>query len=341
MQKNGSKKSSNIAVCGIDAGGTKSEGVLASTDGRILFRNRLGCGNYQAAGINAAEETLSILLKSLEDKASESGHEILASGYGISGYDRKKDMDIIEEMICRIDPLRLKFIANDTFLILRAGTPDGVGVAVVSGTGPNTVGRNALHEEYRVGGLSSELGDFGGGMDIAREAIKCARRGKDGRGNSTILEHMIVKKFSLNEIEDVMDWFIGLSSENIDISEITRLVFEAAKKGDAVARNILIKAGKELGLCARLTAGKLFSTDQHVTLVLGGSVLQKGEDSLMRDTLIQDFRKEYQDAEAVLLSCPPVAGAVLHAVDILAEKGLLPGKWPDHEIQEKICDELK
>lgn len=339
MQKNESKNLSKIAVIGIDAGGTKTEGVLASIDGKVLFKYRLGCANYQAIGIEDSKKVLSSIVKKCERKAKEFGLSIKASGYGISGLDRIKDAEAIENMIKAIDPVRPKVIANDTFLILRAGTIDGVGVAVVSGTGPNTVGRNSKGNEFRIGGLCYELGDFGGGLDIAREAVRRARRGKDGRGKPTTLGKKIITKFKLKEIEDIMDAFIF--SEDLismNLGEITPIVFECASEGDEVAREILNEAGTELGLCARLVARKLFKKKDKINIVLGGSVLQKGENPIMRESLIREFKTEFSNVDIIKLDSPPVLGGILFAIDKMKENGLLPDgyKWPDIEVLKKF-----
>lgn len=332
------KKLNNMAVIGIDAGGTKTEGVLASIQGKILFQHKLRCGNYQSIGIRAAEQVILSILTILKNKANESGFQIGAICYGMAGFDRKKDRDVIETMIQHIDPERPKIMVNDTFLILRAGTIDGVGVAVVSGTGPNTVGKNNAGDEWKVGGLTFELGDFGGGMDIAREAIIRARRGKDGRNKPTVLEQMIITKFNLKEIEDILDRFIWGGENSFDLSQITPLVFMAAKQKDEAARQILMEAGMELGLCARLVAKKLFKQNDKINLVLGGSVLQQGEDSIMRETLVKQLKKEFPHVKVIKLSCPPVLGGIFYAIDILKQKRMLPDDyiWPDAEIQAKF-----
>ncbi|MBM4386374.1 MAG: hypothetical protein FJ088_01465 [Deltaproteobacteria bacterium] len=220
-------------------------------------------------------------------------------------------------------------VCNDTFIILRAGTDDGAGVAVVSGTGANCVGAGRDGSQHRVGGLLSELGDYGGAYDLAIDALRASRRGKDGRAEPTMLHDMIVSRFGLSEIEDIADLYAP-GGVGVQIEEIVRMVFEAANKRDAIAIGILTKAGKELGLCARLVAERLFGKDEEFPLVMGGSVLQKGSSPHFRETIVADVKKVFQLIKPVLLDCEPVSGAAMYAFDTLEKE-----RGPDDEARKK------
>lgn len=307
------------ALIGIDAGGTKTLGICVSLDKGILKKTLTGGSNHQVVGMNNTERILRELFTELKNGAEKEGHSVAAYCFGISGLDRKKDEVAFGAMAKGIAGEIPGRVCNDTFLILRAGTSDGVGVAVVSGTGANCVGIGRDGSQHRVGGLLSELGDYGGAYDLAIDALRASRRGKDGRGEWTILHDMIVSRFGLSEIEDIADLYTpgGLG---VQVEEVVRMVFEAADKGDAVAIGILTKAGKELGLCARLVAGKLFGADDEFPLVMGGSVLQKGSSPHFRETIVADARAAFPMIKPVLLDCAPVAGALMYAFDTLEKE---------------------
>ena len=242
----------NIAIAGIDAGGTKTAGLLVDLEGNILARSLAGPGNYQAIGVDAAEAELKRALYPLVDAAESRGLELGGVGFGISGWDRPRDETVIRAMIERVCPDTPRAVMNDTYLILRAGSDDGVGVAIVSGTGSNTVGRGADGRLYRVGGLMNELGDTGGAVDIGIEAIRSARRAVDGRGRATLLLPMILEELGIEDIEDVADMFISEFGSLGDPAALAPLIFEAANEGDRVAREILEHAGDELGIVTTL-----------------------------------------------------------------------------------------
>lgn len=338
-----------FAVIGVDAGGTKTAGVLATPEGRVLARRVGGPANWQSVGRVAARESLRDVLGPLVAAARTEGRRVLAVAYGLSGLDRPADRRVLDEVVAAVNPEgAATLLVNDTFLILRAGTPDGVGVAVVSGTGPNTVGWGPDGTEFRVGGVGSEFGDFGGGGDIGAEALRAARRGHDGRGPATSLHDRILAFLGVGDILDLVDWFVADSGRHFGPSVLAPLVFEAAADGDAVAAGILRASGEELGLCARLVAERLFPRDAALPLVMGGSVLQRGALPLVRDAVVAGVRSAFPNVRPRVLSEEPVCGGVLLALDratgrrggaALPEAAALG--WPDPAVQERLATALR
>ncbi len=327
-----------FALLGVDAGGTKTAGLAMTLDGRVLAHVLTGPGNYQAIGVARTRATLIEVVGPLVEACRRDGLAPGAVTYGLSGLDRPRDHAVLDRMTAEVavevgEPslARSRVLVNDTFLILRAGTDDGVGVAVVSGTGANTVGRGRDGREARVGGLASELGDTGGASDIAIAGLRAARRGKDGRGPKTLIEDLVVRHLGLDEIEDLVDFMIprdepegppGLPFGAL-ASTLAPLVFEAAEAGDEVARAILVEMGRELGLSVRIVASQLFRADEPFPLVFGGSVLTRATCPLFARTIEAEARSAFPRIEVRSIEAPPVVGGVLLAWDWLAEQCLL------------------
>ena len=338
------------AVVGVDGGGTKTAIVAVSLDGDVLAWNVGGPSNYHGLGVRQAKENLMQALSPVIQTIFNLGAEVVAIAYGLSALDRKKDLLVLDSVTGEIAQhfgIRAlqtqKVLVNDTFLILRAGTKDGVGVAVVSGTGANTVGKNRAGKEYRVGGLASELGDSGGAIDISVKALSAARRGKDGRGKKTILEERIVRALGIDEIEDIVDFLIGEKNLGIGVlaGYIAPIVFEAAEAGDDVAKEILLQMGRELGLCARLVSRALFTPHEPFPLVMGGSTLTKPACPIFRDTIVAEVKSEFPFVEPVVLDCPPVVGAVMLAMDLLKTGSGLEEGWPAGFTEEDFQNKIK
>lgn len=337
------------AVVGVDAGGTKTAAVLATPDGLVLARRVGGPANWQAVGRAFAEASLRDVLTPLAAAAAAHGRRVVAAAYGLSGLDRPADRVVLDEVVGAVNPAgSATLLVNDTFCILRAGTPDGVGVAVVSGTGPNTVGWGPDGTEHRLGGVGSELGDFGGGGDIGAEALRAARRGHDGRGPATSLHERIRAFLGVADLLDLVDWMVADSDRHFSPSVLAPLVFAAAADGDAVALGILRWAGEELGLCARLVAERLFRPEDAFPLVMGGSVLQRGALPVVRDAVVAGVQAAFPAARPRVLSAEPVCGAVLLALDRAA--GLRGGaalpaaagwRWPDEGVQARLAAALR
>ncbi len=302
---------------GIDGGGTKTAGLLIDQDGRIIKQVQYGPTNYQAVGLDRFKEVLSELLKELLDVASDEKINVKSIGYGLSGLDRPQDEDRIMPVVEALS-LGFKYTAvNDTYLILRAGSVDYTGVAVVSGTGSNCVGRNSDGKTYRIGGLCFEMGDFGSGWDIAVAGLRAAKRGTDGRGPKTLIHDLIIEAMEFKSIDDAMDFLIECQDPSALYEKITPIVFQAAAKGDMVAIEILTLTGRELGMTASLVASHLFDIEEAFNCVVGGSVLMSDYTSIMRKALETELNRRFPNANVVRLKRPPVYGAVLLAAQMV------------------------
>lgn len=305
-----------LAVIGVDAGGTKTAGALALADGTVIARSLDGPGNYQATGLAGAETTYRRVLGPLCAAAERRGLHLAAAAFGLSGLDRPRDAERLGPMVRGLLPVAVDILlVNDTFIILRAGSPGGFGVAVVSGTGSNCVAVGRDGRQERIGGLGGEFGDDGSADFIGRMGLRAAFRGLDGRGPRTALTEQVIATCGLVRLDDIIDRFIADAGEPLSIGLLAPIVFESARAGDAVARQVLVAAGEELGLCAALLAGRLFQADDRFPLVLGGSVLQKGAVDAMERALVARVHRDFPLAEPITLAEPPLHGAVLLALD--------------------------
>ncbi|MEZ4267861.1 MAG: BadF/BadG/BcrA/BcrD ATPase family protein [Myxococcota bacterium] len=305
-------------VIGLDAGGTKTAGALATLDGRVVARARSGPGNYQSIGAAAARGVYAEVLGTLFARAEEAGITVVACAFGLAGLDRPKDAAVLEPLLAALLPAGVgRVVVNDTFLVLRAGSASGCGVAVVSGTGSNCCGVAPDGRQTRIGGLGYEFGDGSGAGDLGVDVVRAAFRGEDGRGAPTLLSGLLKKRFHLERLDDLVDAHLADAPRPAPPAGLLApLVFEAACAEDAVAIELLEVAGRDLGLSARLVAERLFEPTDRFPLVLGGSVLQLGTHDAMRAALLSTVQARFPLAEPVVLETPPLAGAILLALDL-------------------------
>src|SRR5262249_13889324 len=132
------------------------------------------------------------------------------------------------------------------------GALDGKqGVVLIAGTGSIAMGMNAARHVERSGGWGPTLGDEGSGYDIARQALKAVIASFDGRAPKTVLTDRICEQFGIETAKDLPGVIYSGDhngdSESVAIASLARLVAEAATEGDEVARDILARAGKDLG----------------------------------------------------------------------------------------------
>jgi N-acetylglucosamine kinase-like BadF-type ATPase len=313
--------SSPHLVVGIDGGGTKTEcAALSLADGRHCCIRGPG-SNYQGIGIRRAEEVWKGLLDQCLAALHAAREDLAAVGFGVAGWDRPKDETVIRGAFDRLFGNTPREFVNDTHLILRAGTRDGLGVAVVSGTGCNAVGAAPGGRRFRVGGLGPDFGDVGSAADIGAEALRRAFRSLDDRGPTTRIAELIVERLGLERLDDLVDLFIAdaraeAAAQAFHVGLLAPLVFEAAAQGDEVAIAVLEWAGREVALSARAVARNLFSQTDSFPVVMGGSVFQAGRTDHMRQAFVVDVNREFPNARPVVLASKPVVGAVLYALDL-------------------------
>jgi len=311
-------------VAAIDGGGTKTlVAAMRLSDGAIWTEQGDG-SNYQGCGIAKATAIWRSLLDDVLGRFGATRAHVAAAGLGIAGFDRPKDEIVLAAAFDELLPGIPRELANDAYPVLRAGTSDGVGVAVISGTGCNAMGTGPAGKRYRIGGLGPDFGDLGSGTDIAIEALRRAFRSQDGRGPQTLLAHLIRQKLGLQRLDDLVDLSMHDSRPGTAYHPglLAPLVFEAAGLGDPQAISVLEWAGSELGLSARAVARQLFSWDAAFPLVMGGSVLQRSRTSHLRDALVADVRREFPRVTPVLLDLHPVAGGISYALDLAAGLGV-------------------
>ncbi len=324
------------AVLGIDSGNTKTAAVCCTLDGRLVAWHRVGSSNYQTLGINRAKEALAEAVGPVVAVAHAAGLEIGAFGIGLNGLDREKDVEILAplvdqlvELVARNIPVTAGApcsIRNDAFLVLRAGTDDGIGIAVSSGSGGNCVGVASDGRRLQVGGLAAEVGDSGGAGHIALAALRAAGLARDGRGWRTTFSDKVVALLELSSIEDIVDFTIPdrvppayQTDGPPQVGLLAPLVFQSAAEGDLVCRTILADMGRELGRAARIAAFRLgFLPDDPVPLVLGGSVLMHAEDPTFERAIVLEMQTMYRNTTPLKLAHHPVLGSLLLALDALA-----------------------
>jgi len=326
----------DTAVIGIDSGNSKTAAVCCTPDGRVVAWHRVGSSNYQTLGAARAQAALTEALLPVARAARAAGLTVRAFGIGLNGLDRPKDRDVLAPLVAQviarlgedvpIAPAAPCVLRNDAFLVLRAGTDDGVGIAVSSGSGGNCAGASRDGRLLQVGGLTGELGDGGGAGHIALEALRAAGLARDGRGWRTSFSDKVVALLGLSSIEDIVDFAIpgqapaGWQDDGPpQVGLLAPLVFQAAAEGDLVCRRILADVGCALGRAARIAAFRLgFAPDDPVPLVLGGSVLMHAEDPTFARAILLEMQTQYRNAVPSTLAHHPVLGALLLGLDALA-----------------------
>ncbi len=299
---------------GVDGGNSGTRALLIDADGRVCGYGQGGNANYQGQGLDAA---LGHVTAAIDEACQTAGLALgrVAHAYlALAGDDTVDDHALLTVGLRDALPGLAFALGNDVWAGLRAGSVGGVGVAVNCGSGTGTVGRNARGETVIIPDLGYAFGDSGGGVQIAVDAFRAVIRAWDGRGEPTALTALLL---DLTGLPDVEQLYLEMHRRHVgrDVYRAaTRLVFQAAAGGDAVAAGILRRIGTEMGTSAAAVARRLALQGERFPLVLTGGTFRTLRSPLAA-AVIERLHAEAPRAEPTLPLLHPVAGAVLLALD--------------------------
>ena len=279
------KKSKNQFVIGVDGGGTKTAVVLADMSGKIIKRVVVGSSNPRNIGIEIAVKNIAAGVYGVI-KGGRSG-KVVSTFIGLPAIEeeyRDKKPALIRELkknkkIAAIFKGKVN-IGSDQLVAFRSGANGTDGIVAVAGTGWND-GRQA-----KVNGWGW-LADEGSAFWIGQKTFQAILKSYDGRVTDTILEELALKDLKLKSLDKLVDFVYADFAKNIPT--LFRICDEAASRGDRIAREILIAAGKEISLSVREVAAKLKFFDQTPLVLVGGAYLSRW----VADTAMNEIDRYY------------------------------------------------
>jgi N-acetylglucosamine kinase-like BadF-type ATPase len=309
-------------VLGIDGGNSKVDLCLADSSGTVLAAVRGPSVSHQAVGLETGMERLAKLAAQIETAAHPGAlPELIVAT--VAGADYPEDVRLLERAIGALRLGRDLTVLNDTFGALRAGSSEGWGVGLVCGQGINAGAISPSGKRDRFPGVGEYAGDWGGGGGIGREAINAAVRGSDGRAPRTSLERSVPQFFGVKSPAAMTRAFYFERIPESRVNDLAPLVFAEAAAGDAAARAIIDRLADELAAMAGSLIRRLHMTRLEVEVVLAGGVF-RNTDASFYARLEAGITRVAPRAITIKLDAPPVAGAVLLALDELSRRGLAP-----------------
>ena len=293
---------------GIDIGATKTAALIADENGTPIGTGQGGPGNHETVGFDGMETAMFDALNSAVADANIGKDQIAGVGFGIAGYDWSAEETNMQATINRLGLHAPYKMVNDVVLGLLAGTEEGWGVAVVSGTGCNCRGWDKEHKrEGRVTGYGILMGESAGGSELINRTMQIIGYSWTKRLPPTALANTFIEYASAKSLEDLIE---GYTKGHYEIGADTApLVFQTAAQGDAVAQDLVKWAGVELGEMANAVIRQLDFEDLEFEIALIGSMFKSGEPLIapMRQTIHAIAPK----AKLIRTEVKPVVGATL------------------------------
>lgn len=293
---------------GGDLGGSRTRIAICDSSGQVIGYAEGGPGNHEVVGMDGFQENLRLAVADALLQAGLGGGQISGSGFGIAGYDWPSQAAPLLE---RIAPLGLGGaveIVNDVELGLLAGSAEGWGVAVVSGTGCNCRGWDVTRQwRGRVTGGGAEFGELAGASELMLLATRSLAYEWSGRIPPSRLSAALVEHFGLPSlgglIEEIMCRRLWLEGS------LAPLVCQTAESGDWLAQDLLGQAGRGLGEMALTVIHQLGFETLVFDLVQIGSLFTGSP--LLGEEMQKVVLASAPAARFINLQAPPVLGAVL------------------------------
>jgi len=306
---------------GIDVGSTKTHALIGDSTGRALGFGLSGPGNHETVGYDGLVQAMDQALESALQAAGLQRSQIGAAGFGLAGYDWPSER---EDTLKAIGALGLQGpveAVNDASLGLLAGSPQGWGVALVSGTGCNCRGWDQNRQRQgMVTGASLPMGEAAGASELIIRTVWALSYQWSQRGPATELAPLMVAHFGAKDLADLVEGFSQYRYHPDPAA--APLVFQAAEAGDRVANEIIEWAGSELGELACAVIRQLNFEELTFDIVMIGSMFGGGP------ALIEPLKRKAlalaPGARFNRLAAPPVIGGVLLGMDLLGARSQAP-----------------
>jgi N-acetylglucosamine kinase-like BadF-type ATPase len=296
-------------LLGVDGGNSKTVALVATRDGTVVGAGRAGPGDiYGAGGPEAALPELERATSGALAEASASADDVDAAVFSLAGADWPEDFDFLRSELARILGLRRLEVVNDAIGALRAGTSDGIGLAVVCGTGGCIGARSPDGRVWH----SSFWAPKTGGWAIGSQALDAVYRAELGVGPQTTLTQAALETYRASSVEELLHSFTRRGGRRpFDSSLLAPAVLREAARGEPIARQIVLDQGRLLGDTGAAAARIVGLAGAPYPLVLLGGVLRSEGAELLRAEIVARI----PEGVPVEARFEPAAGALLAAFD--------------------------
>jgi len=290
---------------GIDGGGTKTRCIIGDEKSELGKGSSTSC-KVQRVGEDCARDSLSAAIHEACIQAGVSPRQISGTCAGITGSARPEIARVMNELIASVVGGEIE-IVGDVEIAFEDAFPGGSGVLVIAGTGAIVYGRNSQGETVRAGGWGWLVSDEGSGHWVGVEAVGSALRERDRGENPPLLKDLMDAIGAV----DFDDFIVRLNAAPApDLSTLFPVVLASAESGNEMAREVLIRGGREVASMAEIVIARLFGEHECMVATHGGVV---SSSSVVRASFAQELRSRFAKTKLLDREIDPARGALQRA----------------------------
>lgn len=293
-------KSNSIYYLGIDGGGTKTALALSNSKGEIIRTLRTGTCNPVDIGFESATDILRNAIYEI------CGDIPFSSIYVFAGISGGTTADMKEKFYNFFSKFNFAGFSNDSDNrnIISAGLGKRDGMTLILGTGICAyIQKN--NEYTKVAGWGYLIDNGGSGYNLGRDALNAYFCAFDETGEKTVLTEEIDLIYPGGP-QKLIGYIYNEGKKAV--ASFAPAVFEAVKKGDKTAEEIL-KSNMRQAAHIVETAAKKFNDDKKIPLILAGGLTNQS----IAVELLKASLENIDKYEIDILSTEPVYGAVMLA----------------------------
>lgn len=307
---------SSALLLGVDGGATKTVALVTDEAGTVLGWGRAGSSDIHAEGSStaAAIGEISAAVREATAAAGLRPADLDRSVFSLCGADWPEDTDVYSSLLVEQLPLGgPPTVLNDAFGALRSGTHDGIGVALVLGTGAAVAAQGPAGERW----FSGFRIESSGAQELGRFAYQALVRGEYGSVPEPGFTAAALAAYEVGSVDDLV--YTVTRSGGLGGRSLTRLaavVLDASHAGDPLARSYIRAHGHALAGYVRSAAARVFPRGEAPLVVTSGGVFRHP-----CTDLADAITAELPGINVVPTSVEPVFGSVMLAAD---EHGVRP-----------------
>jgi glucosamine kinase len=257
-------------VLGFDGGGTKTDCVLLSEEGKMVAQSRSGPSNPYRIGVEAAARAVveaadNALLEAKLDRTAISG-----IGAGLAGTGDAGRRDAMREAL-QIKFPRAKVVVFTDMEASLFAAGEGPVIVLLAGTGSFAIGRDSNGQIWRSGGLGFRISDEGSAFDIGQRAVIQSKKIFQKQGSNSGLGKQILERLNFSSWEELQSK--AESAPDDIFPRVFPVVAAAADENDLNAQEILRHAAGQLAELAKSVADHFGGRSSELTLVKTGGAI--------------------------------------------------------------------
>jgi N-acetylglucosamine kinase-like BadF-type ATPase len=198
-------------------------------------------------------------------------------------------------------------VVGDMEIALEAAFGSEPGVIVIAGTGSIAYGRDRQGKTLRAGGWGFAIGDEGSAHWIGRAAVAAVLRASDRKEDAarSRLAQGLSQIWKVNSLSD-----LARAANSVPPPDFSALFPAVTTSQDELAKEVLLKAGRELAEVAAVVIDRLFQDLQMGSVPVGmvGGVFRHA--AVVREVFYNELRRLAPRAEIDPRVVEPVEGAL-------------------------------